>query len=118
MAYLPDEETQAIIRDKGLPKLSTNTITNPEDLKKELTRIRERGYSMSHGETDQGAWGVAVPVWDSNGEVVAGIGVAGPSSRHTDQLAQRYVDLCGEAAGKITAILSGETVDEGLGLAQ
>lgn len=33
MAYLPESEMQAIIRENGLPKLCTNTITDPEALK-------------------------------------------------------------------------------------
>ncbi len=114
MAYLPDEEIQAIITEKGLPKLSTNTITDPEKLQNELSRIRKLGYAMSHEETDVGAWGVAFPIRDSQGEVTAAIGVAGPYSRHSKDVAQRYIELCQQAARKIAVVLSGGNVDEGL----
>jgi len=74
MAYLPEEEIQAIIRDKGLPK---------------VCKIRACGYAESREETDLGAWGVATPIRGREGEVVAAIGIAGPSSRFTDQLVQQ-----------------------------
>lgn len=105
MAYLPEEEIQAIIRDKGLPKLCRNTITDADALSAELSKIRECGYAESHEETDRGAWGVATPIHDGNGDVVAAIGIAGPLSRFTDQIAQEYVALCHQAAQQISALL-------------
>jgi DNA-binding IclR family transcriptional regulator len=108
MAYLPKDEIQAIIDNKGLPKLSTNTITNPGNLKADLARIRQNGYSFSQEETDTGAWGVATPIFDHIGQVVAGIGVAGPTSRFSDTLQEEYVDLCCRASERITTILRGE----------
>jgi len=106
MAYLPEEEIQAIIRDKGLPKVCTNTITDPDELMAELAKIRACGYAESREETDLGAWGVATPIRGREGEVVAAIGIAGPSSRFTDQLVQQYVILCRQAAQRISALLS------------
>jgi DNA-binding IclR family transcriptional regulator len=105
MAFLPQQEIQAIISDKGLPKLCTNTITDPDELQAELARIRERGFAQSCEETDPGAWGVATPIFDRNGEVVAAIGVAGPASRFTDEVAQRFVALCHQASRRISALL-------------
>lgn len=114
MAYLPDEEIQAIIRDKGLPKLCTNTITDRDELMAELATIRAREYAQSLEETDRGAWGVATAVFDRNGRAVAAIGVAGPSSRCTDGLAQYYAELCQEAARGMSAQLYGEPGFEGV----
>jgi IclR family KDG regulon transcriptional repressor len=109
MAYLPDEEVQAIVQNKGLPRLCRNTITAPDELRAELTRIREIGYAESHEETDPGAWGVATPICNRAGDVVAAIGIAGPSSRFTEGLHQRYVALCRQAARRISALLGGGT---------
>ena len=105
MAFLSQEEIQAIIRDQGLPKLCTNTITDPDELQAELARIRERGFAQSCEETDPGAWGVATPIYDRNGDVVAAIGVAGPASRFTDEVAERFVALCHQASRRISALL-------------
>ena len=91
MAYLPEEEIEAIIRDKGLPKLCTNTITDPEKLKAELARIRECGYATSLEETDLGAWGVAAPIRDWKGQVAGAIGVAGPTLRYGEDKVRQHV---------------------------
>ena len=105
MAYLPDEEITAIIKQKGLPKLCTNTITDPQELRRELALIRERGIAQSLEETDVSAWGVAAPISDRNGSVLAGVGIAGPTSRRTEELTQRCVALCREASQKISRLL-------------
>jgi len=106
MAYLPEEEIKAIIQGKGLPKLCTNTITDPEDLKAELDRIRECDHAMSIEETDLGAWGVAAPIRDWKGQVAGAIGVAGPTLRYDEDKVQQHVVLCRQAAGKISSLLN------------
>ena len=114
MAYLTDEEIQAIIHDRGLPEVCTNTITDPDELMAEVGRVRERGYAASVEETDPGAWGVATPIHGWNGDVAAAIGIVGPSLRFTDELAQQYVALCRDAARQISALLGAkvESQDE------
>jgi len=105
MAYLPEEEIQAIIRERGLPKLCTNTITELDALRVELAQIREQGYATSVEETDPGAWGIATPIRNWRGLVVGAIGVAGPTTRYSPEKAQQYVTLCRHAAEEISARL-------------
>ncbi len=111
MAHLSEEEIQAIIRDQGLPAVCTNTITEPDELMTELARIRERGYAESLEETDTGAWGVATPIYDRNGNVLAAIGIVGPSLRFSKDLAQQYVTLCRNAGQQISTLLGGEGIE-------
>ncbi len=113
MAYLPEEEIQAIIRERGLPKLCTNTITDLDALRSELARIRTQGYAASVEETDPGAWGIATPIRDWRGQVVGAIGVAGPTMRYTAEKVQQYVTLCRQAAEEISVRLGARTKDEG-----
>jgi DNA-binding IclR family transcriptional regulator len=105
MAYLPDEEVERVIKEQGLARLCANTITERGDLHAELALIREREYAQSVEETDVGAWGVATPIRDWDGEVVAAVGVAGPSSRFGEEVAQHYVTCCEEAARRISSAL-------------
>jgi len=109
MAFLPPEEIGLIIRDRGLPKLCANTITDEHQLEAELRRIRELGYAQSVEETDLGAWGVATPIRDWDGKVIAAIGVAGPTSRFGEELARDYVMRCEEAARRVSSALLAES---------
>ncbi len=106
MAYLSEEEIQSIIRERGLAKLCTKTIVDPDQLRAELARIREQGFAESIEETDLGAWGIATPVFGRQGEVVAAIGVAGPIQRYSQELAQHFVELCQGACRQISGQLA------------
>ena len=107
LAYQPASEVEAVIRERGLPKLCKNTIIDPAELAAELAKIREQGYAISIEETDPGAWGVATPIRDRSGKVVAAIGIAGPSLRFSEALIQRYLDLCRPASHQIARLLDG-----------
>jgi DNA-binding IclR family transcriptional regulator len=101
-AYLPETEGQALLQGGHLPRLCTNTITDPEALAAELATIRAQGFAQSIEETDPGAWGVATPIFDRGGAMVGAIGVAGPIQRYSEELAQHYVTLCREACQKVS----------------
>lgn len=106
LAYLPEEEVMAIVKEKGLPKLCTNTITDIQKLKEELERIRSRGYAVSLEETDPGAWGVATPIFERRGRVVGAIGLAGPTQRYSKEKLDQFVELCRKQANGISELLS------------
>jgi DNA-binding IclR family transcriptional regulator len=50
-------------------------------LREELALTRARGYTVSHAELDAGASGVAAPVLDASGRLLAGLTLAGPTER-------------------------------------
>ncbi len=54
---------------------------NAVELRKELKRVRDVGYAFNRGESEDSVRGVAAPIWDSSGRVVAAIGVYGPAAR-------------------------------------
>jgi len=105
MAFLPPDEIEAIIQ-RGLPRLCTNTITDPQALRAELARIREQGYAFSVEETDTGAWGIATPIRNPQGEVIAALGIAGPTFRMSEERIQQHIRLCLQAAEQISHVLS------------
>jgi DNA-binding IclR family transcriptional regulator len=104
-AYLPETEVRQAVRDRGLPQLCSNTITEPDELLAELARIRDLGYAQSIEETDPGAWGIATPIFDRSGAMVGAIGIAGPIQRYSEDLAQHYVALCQAACEELSGQL-------------
>lgn len=70
-----------LARASPLPRFSEKTCADPDDLKKELAAIRERGYSISDEDLDEGACSVAALVRDHMGDVVAAISIASPKTR-------------------------------------
>jgi IclR family KDG regulon transcriptional repressor len=81
MAYLPEEKWDQIIRTEGLRRFTQNTITSEVKLKDHLREIRRKGYAYSDQEVDQDVIGVAAPIFDGIGELVAGLCIVGPVYR-------------------------------------
>lgn len=97
LAFL-GEDVQKKVYERPLPSLASATITDADELRAEVERIRAQGWSFSRGETDEGAWGVGVPVLDAEGTALASIGVAAPTLRYSDELRDRAVALALAAA--------------------
>lgn len=83
LAFLPEKEIEDLLQDINLLPLEKNTITELGQLRTEIGQIRAQGYAVSFEETDRGAMGIAAPVYDHSGQLVAGIGIAAPAVRVT-----------------------------------
>lgn len=58
-----------------------STLTDPAELRAELARVRETGHAINRGEWREGVCGVAAPIRDARGQVIAAIGISGPIDR-------------------------------------
>jgi IclR family KDG regulon transcriptional repressor len=75
LAWAPVEALdQAMTHVKRFTPL---TLTRRKDLERDLEETRQRGYSVNRGEYRPGVVGVAAPVRDRTGNVVAAVGVWG-----------------------------------------
>ena len=87
-----DEELDHLIRVVGLTRFTENTITSKEELRKELDRIRARGYAYDEEERELGMRCLAFPVYDATGRVAAGVSVTGPKTRMTDAVLDPHLE--------------------------
>lgn len=65
----------------GLQAHTQRSILDPQAFRELLRDVKAKGYAISDGEWVENANSVATPVFNAEGEVVAGIGVAGPADR-------------------------------------
>jgi len=96
LAFMPGKEVERLLAGP-LERLCTATITDARSLRHDLQVIRDRGWASSHEETNIGVWGIAVPVISEDDVVCAG-GIAGPSTRLSDEVVRRDVPLVQRAA--------------------
>jgi IclR family acetate operon transcriptional repressor len=81
-AFLPKDEVAGLTKVHGLPALTSRTITTSTLWKRELARIRSKGYSEDDEETEAGASCLGAPIFRGpGGEVVGALSISGPSSR-------------------------------------
>jgi DNA-binding IclR family transcriptional regulator len=88
------------------------SLTDRDALRADLKRSRTRGWATTVDELEVGLAGVAVPVRGSRGQVVAALGVSGPSTRLQDRF-DELGRLLTHHAAELTELLRGKTRQEG-----
>jgi len=81
LAYLPEPVLEVTVKNMKLESYTNKTITTPELLFSELKKIRKQGYSENTGEDILGLVALAVPIFDQNDNVIAGLAVHAPDAR-------------------------------------
>ena len=81
LAYMSEKERKKILEDKGLPRLTENTITDKKELEKELSKVREQGFALDREENEKDVRCVAAPIRNYQGEVMAAISISSPIFR-------------------------------------
>ena len=73
LALKSREEAHALVASAPLKPFTAQTITDPDELLRELEEIRRRGYAIDRGEYKAGIRAVAFPVRNHSGDVVAAL---------------------------------------------
>ena len=81
LANMPDEESESVLDEYGLPAETPNTVTDRAELEGELEAIRDRGVAFDGEERAEGIRCVAAPITDQRGSLIGAVSVSGPSSR-------------------------------------
>lgn len=81
LSALPPEELKQIILEKGLPSFTRNTITDIQNLSRELDSIRQQGYAIDNEEIEAGLKCIAAPIRDPTRGVVAAVSISAPDNR-------------------------------------
>ncbi len=101
LAYQAPEVVNQLIA-AGLKGYTPGSITSGEALRTELAAVRSRGYAIDDEESEIGLRGVAAPIRNHSGAVVAAIGMAAPVQRMSKKLMQGCVPPVINAADTIS----------------
>jgi DNA-binding IclR family transcriptional regulator len=99
LAFSDPEFLDSYFEQTELRKRTKNTITSEETLRKAFAEIRRQGYAEDIGETEEGLRGIAAPVYNIHGKVIAAVGIAGPEVRiaaNRDFLAQAIIETASQ----------------------
>ena len=101
LAFLGEAEQDRLLA-QPLQAFTRYTITNPDQLRVELARIRKRGYSVDSQEVVVGVFCIGVPIVDRLSRPVAAISISGPSPKAAGAAIAPQVELLQDAAETIS----------------
>ena len=102
LAYMPEEQLEAILEKAGLPKLTPHTITSRKTLLAQLEEVRASGFAVTHEELEAGLNASAVPIRDHTGAVIAAVSAAGPAFRFDDAEIKRTAEALRDTGARIS----------------
>lgn len=103
LAALPPERLAEYLERVELRPYTDRTITDREALARHLAAIAEQGYAVGNEELERGIRGVAAPVRNHTGRIVAAVIISGPAMRLTDErLAAELIPQVRQATDEIS----------------
>ncbi len=87
---------------------TVRTLTNPGAFLKEMKKVREQGFALNRAEWRNDVWGIASPVMDSRGSVIAAIGLSGPAGRFRRNVLAAWTEAVIAAAADVSHALGGQ----------
>ena len=105
LAYKTKEKRDEILKNYNLTCFTENTITDKEQLLKELDIVREQGYGFDIEERDEDVSCVAAPIFGLQDEVIASLSISGPNTRFTERNIKEWVNIITYTAKEATSFL-------------
>lgn len=105
-----DEATLQRVIDAGLERRTPNTITDPERLRVDLQRTRDRGFSLDDIENEDGIRCAGAAIRGADGAPLGAISVAGPATRLTEE---RLFEIGGQVAAAARTLSMAFGFEEG-----
>jgi IclR family transcriptional regulator, acetate operon repressor len=102
MLALLDEPRREAILSGPIEPVTDTTITDPDVLRRELRRDRERRYAFSLSERTPGIRTVAAPIFDATGAVAGALSVSGPEVRMPKSRLSELAPLVRDAAWDVS----------------
>ncbi len=101
LAFMNPADQETVLAE-DMPAFTPTTITTAKDLRAELARIRQRGYSIDNQEIVTGVFCVGVPILDRHASPVGAISVTGPSPKAPGPDIEPIVNMLTEACGHVS----------------
>jgi DNA-binding IclR family transcriptional regulator len=81
ISFLPKDELDNLVRTTSFARHNSRTIVSASALKRELTSVRQLGYSLDDEEDEPGLRCIGAPIFDESRKAVAAVSVAGTTNQ-------------------------------------
>jgi DNA-binding IclR family transcriptional regulator len=103
---MSDREQSELMKTMSLRPYTERTIVDRKELRAEMDLIRANRFATDRGEYSEFWRSVAVPVWNTAGEVIAAVTCGGRPERmtveHQDWMRQEMMVLAEELSSQVS----------------
>lgn len=105
LAFLPLDEVRRLGKSFEWRRRTSETARNWKEFEQRLEDTRRNGFAVSRGESTPGVCGIAAPVFDMSGAVVASIGIHAPKVRVSENRIAALAPHVVRAAAQVSRAL-------------
>lgn len=102
LAFQGNEEIDRILSMTPLEPYTEYTLTDKEEIKKQLKTIQQQGFSVDDEEIELGLRCVAAPIFNHQGKAIASVSCAAPTMRLEDEQLSKVIQGIKQAALEIS----------------
>ena len=102
LAYLPEAERETLLQQLELPRFTSQTIVDRDELRQKLDQIVSEGISLDKGDYEDDVRAVGAPVFDHTGRVIAGVTITCPATRFSLETETQLVEQVRRTALEIS----------------
>jgi len=103
LAYMDEKERDRILEE--IKPITANTITDREQMMREIQKVRQWGCALSQSEREEGYYSVAAPVFNAYGRLAATLTIVAPTIRMTDLKLDEMISVIRDSANEISGKL-------------
>lgn len=106
LAALPEAEARAIVEASDRKANTPFTLTDPDALMDELSRVRRSGFALIDQELEIGLRSIAVPLENARGRVAAALNIGAPAAHaETGAMVERYLPAMRDVQAALRPLL-------------
>lgn len=105
LAYSNEQIVRECLAAEPFAKYTDSTITSAVAFRKELTRVKQKGYSIDDEEEESGVRCLAAPVFNPLGELISAVSVTGTTAQIPSYSFAKLAETVKEASAKISKAL-------------
>ncbi|MFC0273305.1 IclR family transcriptional regulator [Metabacillus herbersteinensis] len=102
LAFLPNDEREDYLNRIELRPMASGTITDKTKLLPMLEESRKLGYTLSRSELADHTCAIAAPIFNNNGQIVAGISIAGINVNFQEEKLPLLIEKVKSAADELS----------------
>ncbi len=92
LSALEPRQVRAYATRTGLAGSTRNSLTNFDELDRELALVRRHGYARDNEELEMGVCCIGAGIYDDSGRLIAGLSISAPTQRLQDGWVKQLVE--------------------------
>lgn len=108
LAFAEEGDRRELFRRLTLTRVTAATVTNRNELERQIAEARRVGYAISRGEQADGVASISAPVFAANGHILAALSILGPSNRMPDSVMSKLRPMVVRCAAEVSQVLGYE----------